>query len=57
MNETIKLKKATYHLYTFTISKLISSFGAQVYAFAMSFYILQATGSDRKSTRLNSSHH
>jgi DHA3 family macrolide efflux protein-like MFS transporter len=45
MNETIKLKKATYHLYTFTISKLISSFGAQVYAFAMSFYILQLTGS------------
>jgi DHA3 family macrolide efflux protein-like MFS transporter len=45
MNETIKLKKATYHLYTFTISKIISSFGAQVYAFAMSFYILQITGS------------
>ncbi|WP_406603725.1 MFS transporter [Neobacillus rhizosphaerae] len=40
-----KLKKATYHLWTFTISKLISSFGAQVYAFAISFYILQATGS------------
>ncbi|MFZ3591799.1 MFS transporter [Bacillus sp. DJP31] len=45
MDEIIKLKKATYHLYTFTISKLISSFGAQVYAFAMSFYILQLTGS------------
>lgn len=45
MNDTFKLKKATYHLYTFTISKLISSFGAQVYAFAMSFYILQVTGS------------
>lgn len=40
-----KLRKATYHLYTFTISKLISSFGAQIYAFAMSFYILQLTGS------------
>lgn len=45
MEEILKLKKATYHLYTFTISKLISSFGAQVYAFAISFYILQLTGS------------
>ncbi|GAA0345300.1 MFS transporter [Bacillus carboniphilus] len=45
MDEALKLKKATYHLYTFTISKLISSFGAQVYAFAISFYILQLTGS------------
>jgi MFS transporter, DHA3 family, macrolide efflux protein len=45
MNESSKLKKATYHLYTFMISKLISSFGAQVYAFAISFYILQVTGS------------
>lgn len=45
MEERKKLKKATYHLWTFTISKLISSFGAQVYAFAISFYILQATGS------------
>lgn len=39
------LKKATYHLWTFAISKLISSFGAQVYSFAISFYILQMTGS------------
>ncbi|MGN7386462.1 MFS transporter [Sporosarcina sp. SAFN-015] len=45
MSEVIKLKRATYHLWTFTISKLISSFGAQVYAFAISFYILQLTGS------------
>lgn len=45
MDEVLKLKKATYHLWTFTISKLISSFGAQVYAFAISFYILQITGS------------
>jgi MFS transporter, DHA3 family, macrolide efflux protein len=45
MEESMKLKRATYHLYTFTISKLISSFGAQVYAFAISFYILQLTGS------------
>ncbi len=41
----MKLKRATYHLWTFTVSKLISSFGAQVYAFAVSFYILQLTGS------------
>lgn len=41
----MKLKRATYHLWTFTISKLISSFGANVYAFAVSFYILQLTGS------------
>lgn len=39
------LKRATYHMWTFTISKLISAFGAQVYAFAISFYILQMTGS------------
>ncbi|QCJ41523.1 MFS transporter [Bacillus sp. S3] len=45
MEERKKLKKATYHLWTFTISKLISSFGAQVYSFAVSFYILQLTGS------------
>lgn len=45
MSEALKLKRATYHLWTFTISKLIASFGAQVYAFAISFYILQLTGS------------
>jgi MFS family permease len=45
LSEAIKFKRATYHLWTFTISKLISSFGAQVYAFAISFYILQITGS------------
>lgn len=45
LSEAIKLKRATYHLWTFTISKIISSFGAQVYAFAISFYILQLTGS------------
>ncbi|MGE6260025.1 MFS transporter [Heyndrickxia sporothermodurans] len=45
MEEQLKLKKATYHLWTFTISKLIASFGAQVYSFAISFYILQLTGS------------
>jgi len=45
MEDVKRIKRATYHLYTFTISKLISSFGAQVYAFAVSFYILQLTGS------------
>ncbi|WP_342599256.1 MFS transporter [Psychrobacillus sp. FSL H8-0483] len=45
MEEVFKLKRATYHLWTFTISKLVSSFGAQVYSFAISFYILQLTGS------------
>lgn len=45
MDDSLKIKKATYHLYTFMISKLISTFGAQVYAFAISFYILQLTGS------------
>ncbi|MCL6573800.1 MAG: MFS transporter [Bacillus sp. (in: Bacteria)] len=45
MKCSLKLRKATYHLWTFTISKLISSFGSQVYSFALSFYILQATGS------------
>lgn len=45
MDDRLKLKKATYHLWTFTISKLISSFGAQIYSFAVSFYILQLTGS------------
>lgn len=45
MEEVLKLKKATYHLWTFTISKLVSTFGAQVYSFAVSFYILQLTGS------------
>ncbi|WP_062106382.1 MFS transporter [Bacillus niameyensis] len=45
MSEQLNLKRATYHLWTFTISKLISTFGAQVYSFAISFYILQMTGS------------
>ncbi len=45
MNDGLKLKKATYHLWTFTASKMISTFGAQVYAFAISFYILKMTGS------------
>ncbi|MGI2328879.1 MFS transporter [Planococcus sp. YIM B11945] len=45
MSEAAKLKKATYHLYTFTISKLISTFGSSVYAFGISLYVLSITGS------------
>lgn len=45
MDAAMKIKKATYHLWTFTISKLISTFGASVYAFGISFYILSITGS------------
>ncbi len=45
MNEAAKLKRATYHLYTFTISKLISTFGSSVYAFGISLYVLALTGS------------
>lgn len=45
MDQQAKLKKATYHLYTFLISKMVSSLGANVYAFGMSMYILSLTGS------------
>lgn len=45
METSLKLKKATQHLWTFTISKLISTFGASVYTFGISFYILSITGS------------
>lgn len=45
MEDIVKLKRATYHLWTFTISKLVAAFGTQVYGFAISFYILQMTGS------------
>lgn len=45
MTEAMKIKKASYHLYTFLVSKLISSLGANVYAFGISMYILSMTGS------------
>ena len=45
MTEQQKLKKATYHLWTFLISKLMGSLGAGVYAFGMSMFILSVTGS------------
>ncbi|KZE36989.1 permease [Bhargavaea cecembensis] len=45
MEQAMKRRRATYHIWTFTASKLISAFGSQVYTFAISFYILQLTGS------------
>lgn len=45
MTDSQKLKRGTYHLWTFVTSKLISTFGANVYSFTISFYILQLTGS------------
>lgn len=45
MSEAAKIKRATYHLYTFTVSKLISTFGSSVYAFGISLYVLALTGS------------
>lgn len=45
MNEAARIKQASYHLYTFTASKLISTFGSSVYAFGISLYVLALTGS------------
>lgn len=45
MDATKKQKKATYHLYTFLVSKMTSALGANVYAFGMSMFILSFTGS------------
>lgn len=45
MNEQVKFKKATYHLYTFLVSKMIGSLGSNVYSFGISMYILSLTGS------------
>lgn len=45
MNNAANIKQATYHLYTFTVSKLISTFGSSVYAFGISLYVLALTGS------------
>ncbi|WP_033541724.1 MFS transporter [Planococcus sp. CAU13] len=45
MSESAKIRRATYHLYTFTISKLISTFGSSVYTFGISLYVLALTGS------------
>lgn len=45
MSDQQKLKKATYHLYTFLTSKMIGSLGMNVYAFGISMFILSMTGS------------
>ena len=45
MDELAKHKKATYHLYTFLISKMIGTLGSHIYAFGISMYILSLTGS------------
>ncbi|QCR32607.1 MFS transporter [Lysinibacillus sp. SGAir0095] len=45
MSEVMKQRRATYHLYTFLVSKMISSLGANVYSFGMSMFILSITGS------------
>ncbi|WGT37053.1 MFS transporter [Lysinibacillus sp. 1 U-2021] len=45
MKEAEKLKKATYHLWMFTASKMIAMLGANVMAFGISLYILSMTGS------------
>ncbi len=45
MTEQQKLKKATYHLYTFFVSKLIGGLGTTVYTFGISMYVLAMTSS------------
>lgn len=45
MGEEKRLKKVTYHLYTFLVSKLLGSLGANVYSFGLSMYVLSLTGS------------
>ena len=45
MEEKLLEKRAIYHLWTFVVSKLIATAGAQIYAFAVSLYILHVTGS------------
>ena len=45
MDENQKLKRATYNLWIMVTSNFISSFGSQIYAFAISYSILHLTGS------------
>jgi len=45
MDEIQKIKRATYHLWTFVTSKFISTFGNSVYTFGISLYVLSLTGS------------
>lgn len=45
MEENKKIRRATYNMWTFIVSKLISSLGSSIYTFGISFYIISATGS------------
>ena len=45
MSEAEKYRKATYHLWTFTASKMIAMLGSSVLSFGISLYILALTGS------------
>ena len=45
MGDKDKLRRATYNMWTFIVSKLISSMGSSIYTFGISFYIISATGS------------
>lgn len=45
MSENQHYKRATYHLWTFVISKFLSAFGISVYSFGISLYVLTLTGS------------
>ncbi|PKR78410.1 MFS transporter [Halalkalibacillus sediminis] len=45
MTEEQKLQRATFHLWTFAISKLISIFGNSIYTFGISLFVLTLTGS------------
>lgn len=45
MLEQQKLQRATYNMYTFIVSKMVSALGSTVYSFAVSMYILAHTGS------------
>ena len=40
-----KLKKATFNLWSFAISKFLSSMGGNVFSFGISLFILGTTGS------------
>ena len=45
MEDEFRKKKTQQHLWTFLISKLVSSLGSSIYTFGTSFYILSSTGS------------
>lgn len=45
MSEEEKYRKATYHLWAFTASKMIAMLGSSVLSFGISLYILALTGS------------